>query len=426
MFLLLLPILSIYHPQILRFTHTHNAESKFYSPMCNQVDSSDETPVAATSSIQIMRVANASGGYEDVVLRPKTAAQKHRLARSLAAISGFFKSSRVSETNRTKTNEHSPIASHTPTAKRKTWNFFKLKEKQEAHSDAMPSFQHFQEPLNIERPSLARGDINLYGDAEWYDLNKDEMNLFEARLSTVVHEFNRYNKIGGQRAGCGSGDGESSNALWSQNYLSTSYKSERENRKAPMANHCQRMQSICCCSKESAKPVILIDDIMTKSIDCHCHCDSDESCKLSSGFGSDGSDTNSPQEFARRLEAFTNSPTTSDFFETAFCQPIHSNVSNECIAAATAVASINLATATSPITPKTMQKTSKKYHIHINFGRLFGMLYGKRTSSRASVNVTLQHKSATVGRSKKVHNGTPFKRHPMKQKRMYVTEVESQ
>lgn len=401
---------------------------------------------ANAPSIQIIRVSNASGSCEDVVLRPKPSAQSQRLARSLAAISGLFKSIRNSGINHTKNDENltkkSPPTTKTK-PKRKAWNIFKLKEK--TPYDAIPSFQRFQEPLNIERPSLARGnfDINGYSDAEWYDLNKDEMSLLEARVSNIVSDFNSYNKI--SNSGSSSSEScESSNTLWSRNNLSTSCKSNDENcipETQTNANikqeHSTLVQSIR--SKKSVEPMILIDDIMTKPIDCDCDCDCncnfDESCKLSSGFGSGESNTNSPRVFVRKFKAFTNSPTTSDFFKKAFSSN-QSNDSNGCLQPPiTATISTTIATTTAatygdattitqlPIAVKNMQKTSKKHRIQINSRKLFGILNGVHTPS-SSVNVTPQNKSPTECRTKKVRDGTPFKIRSLKQKQMYVvTEV---
>lgn len=398
--------------------------------MCNEAvkmisNSSHHHQTANASSIQIMRVSNASGSCEDVVLRPKPAAQSQsRLARSLAAISGVFKSIRVSGIDQKKNDENlTNVSAQKTKTKRKTWNIFKLKEK--IPCDAMPSFQRFQEPLNIERPSLARGniDINGYNDAEWYDLNKDEMSLLEARVSNIVSDFNSYNQTRSKRSS------ESSNALWSRNdNLSTSCKSndeycipETQTNANSKQNHSTALTQPIPISKKSVEPMILIDEIMTKSIDFDCNCNFDESCKLSSGFGSGESDTNSPREFVRKFKAFTNSPTTNDFFEKAFSSN-QSNDSNECLPITTTTNTYDDATTTQLPIIKNMQKTSKKHRTQINPRKLFGILNGVHTPS-SPVNVTPQNKSPKECRAKKVRNGTPFKIRSMKQKQMYVTEV---
>lgn len=406
--------------------------------MCNEAVADTGHAQVNASSIQIMRVSNASGSYEDVVLRPKTGVQHHRLARSLAAISGLFKTThRHSGTNQQKKNggnvpnESSHVKHRFSNGdtegmkRRKIWNFFKLKEKlprnDDVDADATPSFQHFQEPLNFERPSLVGGDINSYCDAEWYDLNKVEMSLFEERLSNVVSEFRRYNISTKNGSGCG----VSTNVLRSHNNLSRLCVSNGENDIPEIQNHFEIKQSIQ--PKKPVRPLILIDNnITTKAIDVVSNCDFNESCKISSGFGSSESNTNSPQEFARRFKEFSNSPATSDFFEAAFSS-VQSNVSNECVPitgshAVTGV--VNSATA-SQSNVKNMQKTSKNSHIQINSKRLFGMLYGKHTLS-PPVNTTPQNKSPMNCRTKKVRNGTPFKIRPTKENQMHVATVASQ
>lgn len=389
--------------------------------MCNEavkMTSNSSHPTNA-SSIQIMRESNASS---------KSATRSHRLAKSFAVLSGWFKTIRDNGINRKKIDENSTKVSRTKPTRRKPWSIFKLNGRK-IPCDATPSYQHFQEPLNVERPSLAGGNIDMKGyiDAAWYDLNKDEMSLFEARVSHIVSDFNSHTKGS-------TGTDESSNTLWSQNTLSTSCKSNDGNRKPETTqtsvnnkrHHFVRTKPIRL--KKSVEQTVLIDD-MTKPIDLDCNGNFDESCKLSSGFGSGESDTSSPREFARKCKAFNHSPATSDFCEKDFAYK-PSNESNECLPigvdAATA-ATTTTTTSTSgdastqlPIS-KNMQKMSKKHRTQINSRKLFGILNEEHMPSIAA-NVTPQNKSPTECRTKKVRNGTPFKICcSMKPKQMYAS-----
>lgn len=409
--------------------------------MCNEavkMTSNSSHHQTNASSIQIMRVSNASGSCEDVVVPSKPASvRRHRVARCLAVLSGWFKSVRDCGINLKKIDENSTRATRTTKrkTKRKPWHLFKLKGKTLPYDAAQPSYQHFQEPLNVERPSLAGGniDMNGYSDAEWYDLNKDEMSLFEAQVSNIVSDFNGYSKINSNGIsdrgddGSNSGIGESSNSLWSHHNLSMPCKSNVVN-PAPETipasvnsskpNHITRTQPIR--SKKSVEQMVLIDDIRMKPIDSDGNCNFDESCKLSSGFGSDESDANSPREFVRKFHAFTNSSATSDFFEKAFSYH-RTNDSNEHSPATTATTSAD-ATIQLPIL-KNMQKMSKKHRIQINSRKLFGMLSEEHTPS-LPVNMTPQNKSPPECRTEKVRNGTPFKICcSIKLKQMHVTEI---
>lgn len=409
------------------------------SSVCNDVEQMTAvTSQATASSVQIMRISDASGSYEDVVLRPKPTDHNCRLVRSLAAISGLFKSNRVSGANHEQNADNSPKVSSSSSGaakkmKKKTWNLFKLKKKAR---DASPSFHHFQEPLNVERLSLAMGGVDTYNDNEWYDLNRDEMSLFEARVSDILNDFNNYNQISGEsgseldaihRSDNGRHLTVSSNILWSHN-LSVSCQSNNDN--ASNVNllganinreqihsdvyieHDEALAQTGECSapaelnvsfvstdsdgyavmqpihaKKYVEPTILIDDDITKSLNLHRDYNSDDSCHLSSGFGSD-SDCNSPQKFL----AFVNSPATSDFSD-AF----PSGQSNEC-------------SPTTPLLTKTMQKTTttKKRRLQIKSRKLFGMLYAKQTPSPVNVTPTPPNKSPTHSQEKKpAFKGTP-------------------
>lgn len=385
--------------------------------MCNE---GEQTTLNAScqantvSSIQIMRESNASASCEDIVLRPKPAVQCHRLARSVTAISGLFKSIRESGTNHKKKDENAQNVSpplslcDTKRTKCKTWKMFKSKEKQPPSFDALPSFQRFQEPLNIERLSLARGDIDVQSIAEWYDLNKDEMSLCETRASNIVSEFNSY--IYNHNQISSSSNGESLNALWPHNNLSTFCQLG-----SSVQYPCMAIQSIP--PNKSVEPINLIDDFMTKTVESKCNCNFDESCKLSSGFGS-GFDINS----TRKSTEYTDSPTNfGDFSETVF--PFdQSNVSSECLPSIIAAATTNTTATTAPLPPiKNMQKSSKKHRIQINSRKLFGILRGKHTPSL--VDVTPQNKSPTECQGKKLRHGTPFKLRTMKPKQTHAIDL---
>lgn len=158
----------------------------------------------ASTKEQIERISDAASGcYEDVVLRPKSEQNNNRrLVRPFAVFSGLFKSHRKSRDVNQEENVTENSAKFLSSCvivdnkdikikpKKKSWNIFKSKKK--TQRDSSPSFQHFQEPLNVERVSLPIGPyVDKYNDAEWYDLNREEMSLFEARVSDIVNEFNQ-------------------------------------------------------------------------------------------------------------------------------------------------------------------------------------------------------------------------------------------
>lgn len=381
-----------------------HTECEIKSPMCSEAvkmswKSSHQTNA---SSIPVMRESNATSSGEDVHSHFEPAIRSRRLAKSFAVLTGWFKSIRAGGMNPNRNDENLTKTTHTKRTKRNPWNIFKLNAKKMPY-DATPSYQHFEEPLNIERPSLAAGkiDMNGYCDAEWYDLNKDEMSFFEARVSSIVSSFNSCNKISvSNRAN----SDESSHTLWSQNNLSTSCKSNDENRKPETT---QTSASTEHNHFASVEQMVLINDIMTKPIDFDGDCNSDESCKLSSGFGSDDSDTNSPREFVRKFQAFTKAIATSDFYENDSngCLPISAAI----VATSTTSAAFTTADAatSSPIV-KNMQKMSKKHRTQINSRKLFGIPSEEHMPSLPA-NVTPQNKSRTECQTQKVRNGTPFK-----------------
>lgn len=390
-----------------------NVNSSVFNEAEQMVGSAEQ---GIASSVQIMRISDASGSYEDVVLRPKETDHNCRLARSLAALSGLFKSNRESGANHEENAENFPKVSPSSDAKqkkskKKSWNIFKLKKKVR---DASPSFHHFQEPLNVERLSLAMGGINTYSDTEWYDLNREEMSLFEARVSDILNDFNGYNQINDDteselkldvesmhRCDIGRHLTVSSNILWSHNLSVSCHSNDNVSNVNLLGANLNKDQihsdvyiehaldalalaSATECSasvelnvsfvstdsngyavmqpihaKKYVEPTILIDDDITKSVNFHRnYYNSDDSCNLSSGFGSD-SDGNSPL----KSSAFAHSPATSDFSE-AF----PSGSSNEC-------------SPTTPFLTKNMQKTSRKRRLQIKSRKLFGMLYVKHTPS---------------------------------------------
>lgn len=154
----------------------------------------------ASPSVHILNVSNAST-YEDVVLRPKAGRRQHqqqRFSHPFSVLYGLFKSHRECSGNQGENNETLPKSLPHDNedmnnvarkkSKRKSWNFFKSKKK---HRDESPTFQHFQEPLNVERFSLSNGLID--NNVEWYDLNKEEMSSFELHISDIINEFNNFN-----------------------------------------------------------------------------------------------------------------------------------------------------------------------------------------------------------------------------------------
>lgn len=392
-----------------------------------------------SSSVQVMRVSNGSDGcYEDVILRPKGNEHNRRLARPLAVLSGLFKSNRENgvnhEENLPKLPAYDGKIDRTKLKKRTTWNFFKSKRKTNCAATDSPSFQHFQEPLNIERLSLPIGPA-IDTDLEWYDLNKEEMSLFEARMSDIVNEFNNYSQTSGESEPEPEPDSESlyrcnlgqhltisSNILWSHN-LSCQSTGNASNINLLGANvNKDQMHSdiyietgeimphnVCdgtglnssfvstdsdgyvvmqpVRSKKYIEPAILIDGGNTNTtMDPHCHYDSDESSHLSSGFGSDAEAT--PQKSL----PFINSPPTSDFSD-AFT----SDKSNVCSPA-------------SPLLAKSMQKMSKKRRLRIQSRKLLGMLHVKSPSqTKSNVMATQPPNKSPLATMKKPYKGTPFK-----------------
>lgn len=398
----------------------------------------------ASQTEQIMRVSDALG-YEDVVLRPKSEHHNNRrLARPLAVLSGLFKSHRESGANQEENaSANSKSVSVKPScavvdnkidqkkSKKKPWNIFKSKKK---HRDESPSFQHFQQPLNIEHVSLSIGPC-IDSDAEWYDLNREEMSLFEAQVSDIVNEFNNANQV--QMIGDSEPESMyqcdlnryftiSTNILWSHN-LSVSCQSNSNasniNLLGANINRDQihsdvfiedgESDDVCAFNKGlnssfvstdshgytimqptkknyQVGPTVLIDDITTKkpTTDCDYHSDNSSNSNLSSGFGSDSDGGNNTPQKSIAFVASPATSATSDFSE-AFASPA-------------------TATATTPLTEKSMQKPSKKCRLQIRSRKLLGMLYAKHTPSQSNVTATPPNKSSPEC-MKKVHKGTPFK-----------------
>lgn len=417
-----------------------------------------------------MRISDASGHYEDVILRPKGELNR-RLARPLAVISSLFKSNRENSVNH---EENEPKLSYDVLddddgddgdggdgdddddkndqkkfKKRSSWNIFKSKRKNQRRMET-PSFQHFQEPLNIERLSLPIGGNGaaIDMDLEWYDLNKEEMSLFEARMSDIVSEFNNYSQTSGEsesesiyRCNLSRHLTVSSNILWSHNLsvscqsngnasninlLGANINKDQINSDIYIENGEILAQNVFgsgqnssfvstdsdgytvmppFLSKKYIEPTNLIDSVI-KSMDSHLKYDSDESSHLSSGFGSDTGDAATPQKSI----PFINSPTTSDFSDA-----YPSDKSNECSP-----------TISTTETAKNMQKISKKRRLRIQSRKLLGMLHVKHmpssSSSSSSSETQSQSKSQTVSNvmptpqnkspiecMKKVYKGTPFK-----------------
>lgn len=419
----------------------------------NVDDGDDDDDDDASPAEQIIRVSDASGSYEDVVLRPKVEQHNNRrLARPLAVLSGLFKSHRESGANQEENaSENLPkslllmpsggvvdkqkISQKKP--KKINWNIFKSKKK---HRDDTPTFQHFAEPLNIERVSVPIGAPHIDSDAEWYDLNRDEMSLFEAKVSDIVNEFNSGNQIIGDSESesmyhydLGRHLTISTNILWSHN-LSMSCNStgnasninllganinrdqiksdifivdERRSGNGDVCELYGRRSSTDSVDSDGyaiMQPIfpskkmfpieqpILIDDIMTGArynSDSEIIVNSDVASNLSSGFGSDSDEcshsgsSSSPQKSI----TYVASPATSDFSE-VFPSPATSATM-----------------ATTPLTAKKMQKPTKK----CRFGsrNLLGMLYAKHTPSPSNVTQTPPNKSSPEC-MKKVHKGTPF------------------
>lgn len=431
--------------------------------MCNeaqQITSSIRSiPDGPSSSVQVMRISDASGHYEDVILRPKGELNR-RLARPLAVISSLFKSNRENSVNHGENepklpydvlddddgdgdgNDDDDKNDQKKFKKRTSWNIFKSKRKNQRRMET-PTFQHFQEPLNIERLSLPIGGNGTPIDLEWYDLNKEEMSLFEARMSDIVSEFNNYSQTSGEsesesiyRCNLSRHLTISSNILWSHNLsvscesngnasninlLGANINKDQINSDIYIENGEILAQNVSGSGQDSSfvstdsdgytvmppflskkyiEPTNLIDSVL-KSMDSHRNYDSDESSHLSSGFGSDTGD-------AQKSIPFINSPTTSNFSDA-----YPSDKSNECSP-----------TISTTETAKNMQKISKKRRLRIQSRKLFGMFHVKHmpSSSSSSSGTKSQSKSQTVSNvmptpqnkspiecMKKAYKGTPFK-----------------
>lgn len=409
--------------------HTKTSEAN------NGDDGDDDDDDDASPVEQIMRTSNASGSYEDVVLRPKVEHSNRRLVRSLAVLSSLFKSHRVSGANQEENASENLqkslllIPSGVVVDKQKTiqkkpkkinWNIFKTKKKH--RDDTPPTFQHFAEPLNIERVSLP-----IDNDAEWYDLNLSCMSLYEAKVSNIVNEFNNGNQIicdskleSMYHYDLGRHLTISTNILWSHN-LSMSCQSnvnllganinrdqihsdifiedEHHNGNGDVSAFYERRHSIDSVDSDGyaiMQPIfptkkmfpieqpISIDDIMTGTR--YNSVNSDVSSNLSSGFGSDSdecSNSSSSSSSPQKSITYVASPATSDFSE-VFPSPTTS--------------------ATIPTTPL----TTKKKKCRFGSKNLLGMLYAKHTPSLSNVTQTPPNKSSPEC-MKKVHKGTPFR-----------------
>lgn len=146
----------------------------------SKVDESGE------ASMEVMRVADESGIYEEVQLRPKDK-NRRRLARPLAVVSGLFNLNRNSN-DPTKGKNDVLRRQSTPEPKkdndRKSWNIFKPKMRKTIH---LPSFLHFDQPSNIDRLSLSSGkSLDRYSD--WFNLNVTEMKECDAHIQEILQE----------------------------------------------------------------------------------------------------------------------------------------------------------------------------------------------------------------------------------------------
>lgn len=389
------------------FSHADNKvlSETVNSSECNEAEqmTCHRKSHANVSAEQMMRVSDASGSDEEVVLRPKSQQPNRRLARPLAVISGLFnrESGNGSSSNQEEINGQypKPLAFYDNTddnskqqkkSKRSSWNIFKNLNKKKIR-DSSPSFQHFAEPLNIERVSLPIGPP-MDSDTEWYDLNKDEMSLFEARVSDVINEFNSgYQRVSDfesesiYRCDIGRHLTVSSNILWSHN-LSLSCQSNinllganinklqihsdvfiEEGETLPQTTAYASPLNASFASTDSdgyavmqpiphkyIKPIMLIDD----------HYSSDESSNASSGFGSD-SDGNSPIASTSARSTIPISRASSDSSPLA-----------------------QLGACSPSVAAKPMQKASKKRRLQIKSRKLLEMLHVKPTPSQSNRNVT--------------------------------------
>lgn len=153
------------------------SDDKFFENTEEIHETNDEPPM------EVFRVSDASGTFQDVVLRPKSQ-RGRRLPRPLAVFSSLFKFQRSK--NSEKSRPHSQYR------ERIEQIISVFKKKPSAEPDA-PSFQHFQQPLNEERCS----DVMLgsLANMEWYDLNQAEMNAIEGRVTEILNHLNGNAKV---------------------------------------------------------------------------------------------------------------------------------------------------------------------------------------------------------------------------------------
>lgn len=445
----------------------NNENENINAAVCNEAQQMTSITVqdGSSSEQEVMRVSDASGHYEKVLIRRRRRQihqqqspkgdNHHRLSRPLAVLSGLFKSNRENSVNH---EENLPKFSSCGMAngdgdvdagendnkkskklkKRASWNIFKSKRKNQRTD--IPSFQHFQEPLNIERMSLPFGRgcaASHTADLEWYDLNKEEMSLFEARMSDIVKDFNNFSQTSGGSE-CeldsiyrchrlGRPSTISSNILWSHN-LSMSCQSSNVNASninllGANINKDQLhsdvyiedgellAQNILCSESRRNSSFISTDSdgyavmqpvILSKKCIEPRNYDSDGSNHLSSGFGSDSE----PQ----KSMPFINSPPTSDFSDA-----YPTDKFNECSP-----------TLTSTIPEKNMQNIPSKRRLRIKSRKLLGMLHMPSPPISPSASQTEwyvmpipRNKSPppppSIPDTKRVYKGTPRKIRSSKQ-----------
>lgn len=134
-------------------------------------------------SVEIMRVSDESGALQEVTLRPKSE-KIRRFPRPLAVISGFFNFNRANDGEKSL-----PLSPRREKIEQIVQLF---KKKRELEND-LPTFQHFQEPLNMDRCSdVMRGSFR---SLEWYDLNQQEMEVFEGRVTNILNCLNSNEKV---------------------------------------------------------------------------------------------------------------------------------------------------------------------------------------------------------------------------------------
>lgn len=153
------------------------SDDKFFENTEEILESNDEPPM------EVFRVSDASGTFQDVVLRPKSQ-RARRLPRPLAVFSNLFKFQRSNSSE--KSRPHSQYRERIE----QIISVFKKKPSSEL---AAPSFQHFQQPLNEECCS----DVMLgsLANMEWYDLNQAEMNAIEGRVTEILSHLNGNTKM---------------------------------------------------------------------------------------------------------------------------------------------------------------------------------------------------------------------------------------